>query len=322
MKSLSNIFLNPEEKRLRFGWRIAIQFILFIAITVGRELLISSFRYNALVLTVTYIFYLAAGLGLAWLMARKFDKRSFSDYGFHMNYKWWLDLGFGLMLGILLISGIFFSMKAAGWVVITGFAITGMTVPFITAFLINLLLYIGVAFNEELTFRSYQLKNLSEIFARKVSLKKAIIAAFLISSAIFGIAHAVNPHSTIVSTLSLILAGFLLTLPYILTGDIGISLGLHITWNFFQGTVYGFGVSGTSLKTRLLSIKEIGPVLWTGGEFGPEAGLIGIIWALVGFGLIFLWIKLLRKKIELYIPLAEYIPKENVHREVAEVEVS
>lgn len=310
MKSVRNIFLNPEEKRMRFGWRISIQTILFLAITVGREILIRTFHTNAFLLSITYIIYLAAGLGLAWLMAKSFDRRSFADYGFHINRSWWMDLVFGLVLGAVLITGIFISMRAVGWIVIVRTAVTGLDVPFIVAFLISLLLYVGVAVNEELTFRSYHLKNLSEIFARRRYLKRAIVIAFLVSSAIFGLAHALNPNATLVSTLSLVLAGLLLALPYMLTGEIAISIGLHVTWNFFEGTVYGYGVSGKSLSTRLFSIKESGPSLWTGGEFGPEAGLIGIIWALIGFSLILLWIKLLRNKIKLYTPLAEYNPKE------------
>ena len=102
--------------------------------------------------------------------------------------------------------------------------------------------------------------------------------------------------------------GCALALPYLLTGELGLSIGLHMTWNLFEGTVYGFSVSGIAPTTHLLSIQQNGPVLWTGGAFGPEAGLICILWTLFGCILMIWWVKWLRKQTGLYLPLATYTP--------------
>jgi hypothetical protein len=50
-------------------------------------------------------------------------------------------------------------------------------------------------------------------------------------------------------------------------------MGLHFGWNFFEGVIFGFPVSGLNIY-HMINLKVSGPVLWTGGEFGPEAGLI------------------------------------------------
>jgi uncharacterized protein len=321
LKFVRNIFMNDREDRIRMGWRLFIQSLLFIVIIVGRDLLTNVLHSQPILLIFDFVITIGAGLGLAWWMARSIDHRSFGDYGFHLNGKWWMDLGFGLTLGAFLMTGIFLSMKSAGWVVITGTAVSSYGVPFILAFIVKIIFWASVALNEELTFRSYELKNLAENFAvKRLRPRGAIIAAFAATSVFFGLVHALNPNATVTSSLSIILGGFLLAIPYLLTGEIGLSIGLHFTWNLFQGTVYGYGVSGTSSATRLFSIHESGPTLWTGGIFGPEAGLLGIIWSLIGFGMILLWIKLNHKKIELYTPLAVYTPKYNKVRELPEVE--
>jgi hypothetical protein len=63
-------------------------------------------------------------------------------------------------------------------------------------------------------------------------------------------------------------------------------MGLHLGWNFFEGPVFGFPVSGTS-SFRLIRHTVDGPTTLTGGQFGPEAGLI-VIPALL-FGAALLW---------------------------------
>ena len=52
-------------------------------------------------------------------------------------------------------------------------------------------------------------------------------------------------------------------------------IGLHAAWNFFEGSVYGFPVSG-STRDSLLTVEARGPELATGGAFGPEGSLVGL----------------------------------------------
>jgi len=307
-----SIFWNSVQNRLRAGWRVLIQLILFIVVLLGESIFIDSFGTGWLSVILANLIYLAGGLGLSWLMARFVDRRTYVDFGFHLDRKWWLDFGFGLTLGAFMITGVFLSMRAVGWLTITKTATTNLELPFSLAFFLKVITFTIVAINEELTFRGYQLKNLAEGFTSKnINPQSAIILAFLFSSALFGLAHVASPNSTIVSTLNIILAGLVIGLPYLLTGELGLSIGLHLTWNLFQGTVYGFTVSGNSPTTHLFSIQQNGPNLWTGGAFGPEGGLMVLVWTIVGCGLTLLWIKWLRKHVTLYVPLAIYAARHN-----------
>lgn len=308
MKIIKNIFWNTNQNRLRAGWRFSLYFVLFVMLTIAKDALVSFFHDAFIPKALAYLIYLAAGLTLTWGVGRFLDKRGFADFGFHFDRIWWLDLGFGLFLGAFLMTGIFLSMKWAGWILVTGHASAASGLPLSLAFLLQVLMFTVIAINEETAFRAYQLKNLAEGFAGKhLSSNTAMLLAFFFSSALFGLSHMANGHATIFSVFTTLLAGLLLSLPYMLTGELGLSIGLHLTWNLFQANVYGFAVSGATQSTHLLSVEVVGPAAWTGGAYGPEVGLIGLVWALIGCGLIVLWVKWQPKKAAERIPLAERI---------------
>lgn len=307
MKFIKNIFWNSSQKRLRAAWRLGLQFNLFFAVVIIYAIPTQLAAPGLGASLLGSLLYLFCGIGAALLMARFIDRRRFTDYGFHFNRLWWLDFGFGLLLGAFLLTGIFLTEKSLGWVSLTGRLVSGLPLPFSLAFLLAVLNYLAVGVNEELTFRGYQLKNLAEgLRGKKLGASAAILLALLISSMFFGLGHITNPGASVASTLNIILAGLLLALPFLLTGELAASIGLHITWNLFEGTVYGFAVSGGAPGTHLFAIQQSGPELWTGGAFGPEAGLLCILWILVGGGLVILWVRFLRQRIALHLPLAEY----------------
>ncbi len=309
MKMIPNIFWNAGQNRLRAGWRLSLQFVLFTTVLVGNGIFTGIFGSKPVAVIIGSLIYLTAGLGIVWLMAHFVDKRPYADFGFHLDRHWCLDFGFGAALGVFVLTGIFLSLWAAGWVTITGSSITKNNIPFILAFLINVIVYATIAVNEELTFRGYQLKNLTEgLSSKRIGPRSAILLAFLLSSAFFGLAHLANKNVTALSTINIVIIGFALALPYLLTGELGLSIGFHLTWNLFEGTVFGFAVSGITPNTHLLAIQQSGPEIWTGGAFGPEAGLISIIWTLIGCILIIGWVKWLRKQARLNLPLATYLP--------------
>lgn len=88
-----------------------------------------------------------------------------------------------------------------------------------------------------------------------------------------GVAHAANPNATLTSTANVAVAGIMLGTGYVLTGRLGLSIGLHTTWNLFQANVFGFPVSGLEpVGATLLAVEQGGPEAWTGSDFGPEGG--------------------------------------------------
>jgi phosphoglycolate phosphatase-like HAD superfamily hydrolase/membrane protease YdiL (CAAX protease family) len=260
---------------------------------------------------LTLLSYLATAVSAffsVWVSGKFFDHRPFREFGFGLDHSWWADFGFGLLLGAILMTAIFLIEYGLGWVTISGyFTSTPPRLPFSLALLIPLLIFILVGSYEELIFRGYQLTNLAEGMNPSPSAPKpAALAAAILSSLLFALMHADNPHASFLSTCNIFLAGLLLASGYLLTGQLAIPIGLHVSWNFFQGNIFGFPVSGGDFRTAVvLNIHQRGPDLWTGGSFGPEGGLLGTIFPLVGILIILLWVKGKSRPAELFQHLAD-----------------
>ena len=113
--------------------------------------------------------------------------------------------------------------------------------------------------------------------------------ALIISSAFFGAAHAFNPGATVTSSLAIALeAGVLLAAAYVLTGCLWFPMGLHAGWNFSEGSLYGLSVSGFTAKNALTQGGLSGPVIFTGGAFGPEASVVAVLLCF-GVAILLLW---------------------------------
>ena len=97
--------------------------------------------------------------------------------------------------------------------------------------------------------------------------------ALFISSLVFAILHVFNANITVLSTLNIFLAGVLLGLLYLRYESIWPAISFHIAWNFFQGSFFGFEVSGLEVYSYL-DTAEIGPDFLTGGPFGLEGSII------------------------------------------------
>jgi len=310
-------FWNRDERRLRAGWRLVIQLITFILAAAAAQLLVlAAFgKGSARGMALMAVLYLAFEAGTGWLVARFIDRRRFADFGYHVNRSWWLDLAFGFLVGGLMMSGIFVVEWLAGWITVTAPAPPKSGIRLAPAVLIEFLFFIAVACNEEFIFRGYQIRNLAEglvgcRIGRVISPRAAIAAAWFLSAALFGLAHAINPGATAISSINIMLtAGGLLGLSYVLTGELAIPIGIHLAWNFFQGPVYGFAVSGTPSDASLLNLTQSGPKLWTGGAFGPEAGLLCTISCTIALALVAIWVRARHGKFGFDTDLARYISR-------------
>lgn len=316
---MKNPFWNAEQRRLRTLWRLVGQILLLIVLSscLGAVFLVPGMLGGALgtqieeaALRLANLMMLPATLLSVWLAGRFLDRRRFADFGMGIDRNWWLDLGVGLALGALLMAAIFLVEWAAGWITITGtLRADSFGGNFSLALLFSLLLYLAVGIYEELLFRGYFLRNLAEgLKFPGMTRHGAVWLSWIFTSFVFGLAHALNPNASVVSTLNIALAGIFLGLGYVLTGSLAIPIGLHITWNFFQGTVFGFPVSGGAAATSFVVIEQGGPELWTGGAFGPEAGLLGILAMIAGSLATLAWVRWRYKRVALDQTLAEYTP--------------
>ncbi|MBS3751141.1 MAG: CPBP family intramembrane metalloprotease [Anaerolineales bacterium] len=343
MAGIKDIFWHPKEHRPRAFWRlfgqilVLIPILLFFGIAFGfctywflisqgsvnpeamsdPGLVQSQIMNNPFLLILTYAWLAPSVVISIWLSGRFLDRRPFADFGFHFDKDWWWDFAFGLFLGGFLMGIAFLVEWLAGWVVVTGTFVTQFPdLGFGLALILPLFLFLMVGFYEELFSRGYQLKNLAEgLRGELLGSRGAVIIAVLFSSGIFGVLHSTNPNATLFSTLNICLAGVLLSTGYILTGELAIPIGLHITWNFFQGNVFGFPVSGANFRSAtFIAIHQRGPDLWTGGAFGPEGGLLGVGMMIAGMVLTVFWVRFRRGKADFYLPLAEP-PAHNMEEE-------
>jgi membrane protease YdiL (CAAX protease family) len=331
---VKNPLWNAEQRRVRALWRLLVQGLLFLvlatilsglALLAGLSIALASgrampspadpdFAQELAEMAigdplVGVLFMLASFVSIfvsVWAAGRVLDRRPLADLGFHFSHRWWADLGFGLGLGAVLMVGIFILELAAGWVTVTG-TLQSPQGPFGAAILMALVHFVGVGIQEELLSRGYHLRNMAEgLNLPSIGARGALLLGYAGSSVVFGLLHAANPNASVVSTINLVVAGLFLGLGYVLTGELAIPIGLHITWNFFQGNVFGFPVSGGASTTSFIAIEQGGPELWTGGAFGPEAGLMGLLAIGLGSLLTVVWVRRQYGRAELQDRLARY----------------
>jgi uncharacterized protein len=100
--------------------------------------------------------------------------------------------------------------------------------------------------------------------------------ALLVSAAIFGALHGMNPGATVAGCAAIgIEAGILLAAAFVLTRRLWLPIGLHLAWNFTESGVFGSTVSGNPMH-GLAATTTSGPELITGGAFGPEASIAAV----------------------------------------------
>jgi membrane protease YdiL (CAAX protease family) len=279
--ALARIFLTPGERRLRAGWRLAAQLSLFFTLLLVLALPASLILAFLPMQTISpggsptqSEFILASGLQILavvvsiFIARRWIDRRSFTSLGLSWNRKAARDLLFGIGLSGVMIATIFAIELGAGWLQFEGFAWTGRSaLSVIGQLLLMLVVFVLVGWYEEMFFRGYWLINLIE--GLNTGWGVAITSAF------FALVHAANPNANRAAMVGLTLAGIFFAYAALSSKALWLPIGLHIGWNFFEGTVFGFQVSGLDTQIfQLIQQRVAGPDLWTGGAFGPEAGLV------------------------------------------------
>jgi membrane protease YdiL (CAAX protease family) len=99
----------------------------------------------------------------------------------------------------------------------------------------------------------------------------------IFSSLVFGLLHVLNDNATLAGCLAISFeAGLLLAAAFMLTRRLWMAIGIHASWNFTQGGIFGAHVSGLDIP-GLITIAPAGPNWLTGGAFGPEGSIVALI---------------------------------------------
>ena len=139
---------------------------------------------------------------------------------------------------------------------------------------------------EEVMFRGYILQELMSKFSTATSVS--------VSSVIFVALHAgglVKDEVGIVGAVNILLASVLMSVAYLRTRQLWLPIGIHAGWNFTQGPLLGISVSGNDLSEGWHAVALEGSKWVTGGQFGFEASLPGLVGPALGILLVLAFIR-------------------------------
>lgn len=137
------------------------------------------------------------------------------------------------------------------------------SISLITLF-VYLLYFVLVAVFEELMFRTYPLFVWAERYP--------IALAIFLNSLCFGLVHLANPGYTPLAFVNIMLAGALFSIFTLVKQNVSWAIGIHFGWNFAQGVLLGYKVSGFDTE-RLLKAEPVGYAYLSGGAFGMEGSV-------------------------------------------------
>jgi len=248
--------------------RLVIAVVVFLLIGTAVSFALALLTTTPAGLLTGEIVQALAALGALLFVGLVIERRSLAQIGFPRD-RALPDLGRGLLLGAILLTLVVGIMALAGWYRVLGFAWQGLSENAAAVALAGLVLTAVIAIAEEVIFRG--------VFFRIVEEWVGSWIALALSALLFGLAHVSNPNSSLWAGIAIGLeAGVLFGAIYIFSRGLWFPIGLHWTWNYFEGWVYGTPVSGIAVPGLINSTTE-GPIHCTGGAFGPEASVVAVV---------------------------------------------
>ena len=240
----------------------------------------TSFVYHnqdLLLLLVNLLTFAAISL-LVFFRVKVIEKRSLSSIGFNKN-NWLKKYSLGFLIGLAMMSIIVLILLPFGYITVEKNPIQPVGVSAISSVLVVLFGWIIQGATEEIVTRGWLLNVLTT--------KYNIGVGLLISSTLFGLMHLTNPNVNYIAVINIILVGLFYGLYVIKTNDLWAVCGMHSAWNFAQGNLFGFEVSGIDVSVgTLVDLNLVESDFVAGGIFGPEAGIIATFVLLVSIGIL------------------------------------
>lgn len=206
--------------------------------------------YCTIFITFTAIFY-----------CTYIEKRSLSSMGIKKD-KAVKKYFTGLLIGVVIFSIAVLICCILGSVKIVSFnsnASFGMVLVFLFGYVLQ-------GASEEVLFRGY--------FMISMTNKSKVTTAIIVNSVVFSLLHGLNPNVTLLAFFNIFLFGVFASLYTLRTNSLIGGCAIHTAWNFVQGNLFGFQVSGLTTNASILSIKvNNSSSLLNGGAFGMEGGL-------------------------------------------------
>lgn len=222
---------------------------------------IQEFFYHYILYYELFSFVFILLLFIFWV--KVIEKNSLSTLGF-VKKNWLKYLGWGILISLLQMGVIALVYQVGG---IGTFELNELSLEPILFILGLFPFWLLQGGTEEVATRGWLLT--------RIAARTNLPLAIAISSSLFGILHMGNAGVTFLSVLNIILDGVLAGLLFIYTDSIWLVVAQHGTWNYVQGNLLVFQVSGTGADASIFSFTMgDGPDWLTGGEFGAEGSII------------------------------------------------
>ena len=211
---------------------------------------------------------------LVFIRVKFREKRSISTLGFSKD-NWFKKYAKGFLIGIIMMTVVVLILFALGCIEVEKNPSQPVGIASLSGVLIILAGWIMQGSSEEIVTRGW--------FMNVIGARYNITFGLILSSVIFGLLHLLNPQVNLLAVINIILVGFFYGLYVIKTNDLWAVCGMHTAWNFAQGNIFGFEVSGINVQVcSIFDLNLVGNDVISGGVFGPEAGLISTFVLLVG----------------------------------------
>jgi membrane protease YdiL (CAAX protease family) len=275
---VTHLFLD-SERRLRNGWWMVV-FLALVALTaiayrpVSRGL--KGLGATELWLEpAPFLFCLFA----TWA-ATRLRREPLSSVGFRLGPAWAKQAALGTLAGMGTLTLAVVMIWATG-----GVSFELDPARSVGGLLVGLYVFLFVALLEETLYRGF-------LFQRFVA-GAGVVIAQVAMGLLFAVAHWGNPGMTgaakIWATVDTALGAMVLGLAFLRTRSLALPIGLHLGWNWAQGSLFGFGVSGIGQAGWLRPVFH-GKAEWlTGGSFGPEASAFAVVVDLASIALLWRW---------------------------------
>lgn len=275
---MKHIFFGPQG-RLRNGWWV----LVFIAVFLLSRLLYTpvSQGLQALGLSETWLAPLpfVFALLVTWVCTR-LRRQPLASVGFQMDRRWLREAVAGTAFGmasILVVTALVWATGGVRFELDPARSLAMLASGFY--------LFAFVALFEETLFRGF-------VFQRLVDGLGAWIALAGLGL-LFAVAHWSNPGmegaTRFLAAGSMATGGIMFGLAWLRTRSLALPVGIHLGWNWTQGHVLGFGVSGFDHNGWLQPLFQGRPQWLTGGEFGPEASVFAVVIDVIAIALLWKW---------------------------------